>query len=490
MTAIDRRALLAAGAAALLTPAGAAAAPPPAPPPYPGGDVALLKAAYGALHPGLLRYQTQAQSDAAFRGLERRLGEAKDLRGRYLALSQTLGTIRCGHTYANFFNQTKAVQAQLFENRDRLPFQFRWLGPHMVVTADPARLGIAPGTQVLAIEGRPAAVILAGLMTVARADGHNDGKRRMLMSVRGTERYESFDAYYPVLFGGRDRYRLSLRAPDGRMSERTVEAIGFQDRLAQQKAEVSAPDAPQWRYERRGGAAVLDMPTWALYDSRWDWRSWLDARFEAMAKDRVAGLVIDLRENEGGNDCGDEIIARLIDASIQRDAASRLVRYRKAPPELHPYLDTWDRSFETLGVDAKPFDARFLRLDDKEDDGRPVGRILPKGPRFRGKVAVLVGATNSSATHQFASVMQREKLGLLVGEETGGNQRGINGGCFFFLRLPESGLEADLPLIGQFPLTPKPDCGVAPDIAAPQTAASIAAGRDVAMDRALELLKA
>ncbi len=484
MTVLDRRALLVAGGAALTAPAWGAE--PSVPPPFPGGDVALLKRAYDAMHPGLLRYQAQAQSDAAFARLERRLGDAKDLRVRYLALSQTLAAVRCGHTYANFFNQSKAVQAALFENRDRLPFQFRWLGPRMVVTADPTDLGIAPGTEVLAIEGRPAADILAGLMTVARADGHNDGKRRMLMSVQATERYESFDAYYPLLFEGRDRYRLSLRAPDGRTSERTVEAMGFKDRLAQQKAEVAEPDAPQWRYDRRGGVAVLDMPTWALYDSNWDWRAWLDARFEEMARDRVTGLVIDLPQNEGGNDCGDAMIARLIDAPIQRDATHRLVRYRKAPPELHPYLDTWDHSFETLGVDAKPFDARFLLLDDKEDDGRPAGRIQPKGPRFRGRVAVLVGSRNSSATHQFASVVQRERLGVLVGEETGGNQRGINGGCFFFLRLPESGLEADLPLIGQFPLTPKPDRGVAPDLAAPETVASLAARRDVALDRALE----
>ncbi len=489
MSALDRRTLLAAGGASLLAPGSRAAAPKPLPP-FPGGDVALLKRAYGAMHPGYLRYQTQQEADARFELLTRRLGEAKDLRARYLALSQALAGVRCGHTYANFFNQSASVKTALFEGRDRLPFQFRWLGSHMVVTADPTGLGLAPGTEVTAIEGRPAADILAGLMTVARADGHNDGKRRMLVSMQATERYESFDVYYPVLFGSRERHRLSLRAPDGRMSERTVEAIGFQERLAQQKPEAAEPDAPQWRYERRGSVAVLEMPTWALYDSKWDWRAWLDARFAEMDRGGVRALVVDLRENEGGNDCGDEIVARLIDAPIQRDATNRLVRYRTAPPELRPYLDTWDRSFETLGVDAKPFDARFLRLDDKEDDGRPMGQILPKGPRFRGKVAVLVGPRNSSATHQFATVVRRERLGVLVGEETGGNQRGINGGCFFFLRLPESGLEADLPLIGQFPPTPKPDRGVPPDVAAPETAASIAAGRDVAMEAALKALKA
>ena len=39
----------------------------------------------------------------------------------------------------------------------------------------------------------------------------------------------------------------------------------------------------------------------------------------------------------------------------------------------------------------------------------------------------------------------------MVGQVTGGNLRGINGGAFFFLNLPNSRLEIDLPLIGQFP---------------------------------------
>ena len=100
---------------------------------------------------------------------------------------------------------------------------------------------------------------------------------------------------------------------------------------------------------------------------------------------------------------------------------------------------------------------------------------------------VLTSPQMSSATHQFAQAVRRHRLGLLVGEETGGNQCGINGGGFFFLRLPESGLEADLPLIGTFPRGPRPDGGVRPDVRIEPTVAAIASGRDPALSRALDL---
>ncbi|WP_295191670.1 S41 family peptidase [uncultured Brevundimonas sp.] len=97
----------------------------------------------------------------------------------------------------------------------------------------------------------------------------------------------------------------------------------------------------------------------------------------------------------------------------------------------------------------------------------------------------MIGPQNSSATFGFAQMVQRERLGALVGETTGGNRRGINGGAFYFLRLPATGFEVDLPLIGTFHQKPQPDTGIQPDISIPRTAEAIARGRDPVMEAAL-----
>jgi uncharacterized protein (TIGR00369 family) len=41
--------------------------------------------------------------------------------------------VQCGHTYLNFYNQSEAVKAALFQ-APRVPFYFRWLGKRMIVT--------------------------------------------------------------------------------------------------------------------------------------------------------------------------------------------------------------------------------------------------------------------------------------------------------------------------------------------------------------------
>ena len=104
--------------------------------------------------------------------------------------------------------------------------------------------------------------------------------------------------------------------------------------------------------------------------------------------------------------------------------------------------------------------------------------IDPVAPRIRKPVAVLVGPVNSSATFQFAHLAQRSGAIRLFGDTTGGNLRGTIGDGFFFVRLPASGIEWDLPLIGYFPKGARKDGGVDPDVRIAPTIADIAAGRD------------
>ncbi len=477
--------LAAAGGAALLSPARllAAAAPSTLSPAAMRGDLALLRRAYATLHPGLLRYATQRQIDAGFDRLHAEAGRPMTLPAFYLALSRLLAGIRCGHSYANFYNQSKPVQAALFDAPGRLPLQFVWLGDRMIVTADPFATGIVPGSRVLAIDRVPAQAVLAALLKVARADGGNDAKRRQLMSVQGEDGYESFDVFHPLLFGGGSRYALLVEAPDGRRRTALVDAATLAQRRTQQAIpDAGRDDGPIWSVARCGDAAVLTMDGWGLYNSKWDWRGWLDAQVDRLVADRVPRLIVDLRRNEGGEDCGDALVARIADRPIVADPARRLVRYRTLPADLRPYCDTWDRAFDRLGETATRVDDRFLSLAGTD---RAATVIAPKGPRFTGRLDVLIGPQNSSATFGFAQMIQRERLGRLIGEPTGGNRRGINGGCFYFFRLPKTGLEVDLPLIGTFPPTPQPDAGIVPDLAVPRTAAAIAAARDDVMARAL-----
>lgn len=448
-------------------------------------DVAILHRVWETMHPGLYRYSTADQITARLDGLAEAWGMPGSFRDRFLALTRVTASIRCGHTYPSPYNGGAGVVTGLYPDRSLVPFRFRWLERRMVVTCDDsAERAFAPGTEIVAINGVLTSDLLTALIPLARADGGNDAKRISLMQVRGDNRYETFDIHLPLVLPELvDRAAFTLG--DGRVVHSGLMTLA--ERQAAGNASVSVPaDANPWTLTTDADDIVrLTMPGWALYNSSFGWEAWLGQAMDDLTANAARGLVVDLRGNEGGLDCGNVILSRLIERDLPLSRTQRYVRYRRAPDDLHPYLDTWDRSFLDWGAAAVgPGDDGFYRLNRYDDDGESL-IIRPQGRRFAGPVVVLCDASNSSATFQFAHAVQQSGTARLMGETTGGNRRGINGGAFFFLRLPASGLEVDLPLIASFPETPQPDAGIEPDIAVPTTAADITIGRDPQMDAAV-----
>lgn len=451
------------------------------------GDIAILRQAWETMHPGLYRYSTPAQVADRFSGLEAAWSAPASFQDRLLALTRVTAAVRCGHTFPSPYNSADATVAQMYPGRALVPFRFRWIGGRMVVTHDDsAEQVFARGAAITAVNRTPTDALLAALIPLARADGGNDGKRVSLMEVRGDDGFETFDIHLPLVLPG-----LADAADFTLADGRTVRA-GLLT-LAERKATTApaaapAPDANPWTLEvSADGIARLTMPGWALYNSDFGWESWLGEAMDSLGGGR--GLIVDLRGNEGGLDCGDVILTRLIDRDLTVPDDQRWTRYRRAPESLHPYLDTWDRSFLDWGDQARGPDDRGLYRLTRYDDAAEGGTVLrPQGRRFAGPVIVLCDASNSSATFQFARTVKDNGLATLLGQTTGGNRRGINGGAFFFLRLPASGFEVDLPLIAGFPATPQPDAGVHPDVPVQTAGEDIAAGHDPQMAAATRML--
>ncbi|MGA7159130.1 MAG: S41 family peptidase [Acidobacteriaceae bacterium] len=460
-------------------------------------DVAVLRSALEKLHPGLLRYQTQEQSAESFARLAQELSRDLSEREVYLRLSTFTATLRCGHTYPNFFNQSVAVKHDLFDTSDRLPFFFRWIDGKMIVVQDfTPHHSLPPGTKIFSINGITSDTLLSTLMPYARSDGDNNAKRIDDLQVLGADTYEATDLLAPMIFQKwHGPYHLAVETLHAQKRKILVAAVSAEERNREALQAHPDPSAGGPLFTLRflhNGTAVLSMPTWEVYNTKWDWSAWLNDALDQIVDRHAPSLIVDLRGNEGGNDVGDLILARLRDVSAASPSGyTPLIRYRKVPDEFRPYLRTYDKRARDWGASAielaKPWPTappvHYFQLQE-EPDPPSRGSSLVSKP-YKGRVLVLVDASISSATFNFSRTIQQEHLGTLIGEPTGGNRRGINGGSFFFLRLPNSGLEIDIPLIGTFPTKYQPDEGLIPDVLVRVSREDIAASVDRAFNRAV-----
>jgi C-terminal processing protease CtpA/Prc len=380
----------------------------------------------------------------------------------YLAFAHLTASLQCSHTYMSFWNQPVPVHHWLTDGEDKIPFEYaltptdRW-----VVTRSAA--AVQAGDTVVAVNGVPTDRIIARLLPYVRGDGEDDGKRRALLDFRHRKKHEAIDVFLPLILPPRDgQYTVTLRR-DGREQTLQVASMAAADRRA--RALPVPPDRPRHELTREGDIAILRVDGFDFGRDADKWEPFVERTFETLKRDRVRALVLDLRENEGGSDEGAALLLRhLIRTPITLPPVRRYVTYDTVPAALRPFLSTWDKSFYDRRGDVIPRgDGTF---DLKESAAWPASIPVAKDA-FAGEVIVLTSYVNSSASHIMLRLLARRPGITLVGDPTGGSLRASTGGNLFFMALPGTGMEVDVPLIAYDWGMSNPAGGVQPDIAVP-----------------------
>lgn len=446
-------------------------------------DLSLLYEAFSRFHPGLYRYQDSVQFNTRFEALKKACLAEPSLKAVYVSLSRFTAQIRCGHTYCNFWNQPDSIANALFRGKDKLPLTFRIVEGKMVVYQNVSEVDeLQRGDEILSINGLATKAILDTLMRYVKADGSNDAKRLNDLQLLGGGKYEFFDVFFPMLYppvGG--TYTLSLRRYG--MQEtytRDVKTLTRAERLERLNAKYGKQATnfeDLWQFELLDEkTAYLRLGTFVTWHTDMDWQAFLKGSFAQLNEKEVPHLIVDLRGNEGGDGAVQEALMQYLG---QRDAwptdYQQYIRYKTVSDELRPHLNTWNKGMYDISRKVSPSDrAGFYQM--KGGGKRKVKKANKQA--FKGKVWLLVDASNSSATFFLSQYFQINGLATLVGQTTGGNLRGINGGQQFFLALPNSGIGVDIPLIGYYTRSEQPDAGLSPDIEVPFTVEDLVEGVD------------
>ncbi|MCU0393636.1 MAG: S41 family peptidase [Thermoflexibacter sp.] len=455
-------------------------------------DFSIFKKTLLEVHPGLYRYHTKSEIDSIFKHFQEVFSKPLSYQEAFLNFTKITSSIKCGHTFPSFYNQTGFIKEVVLNQKDKLPFAFRVLDEKIIITESIIEnLEIPLGTEIIAINGIPTQTLLQETAKLVKADGANDGKRYADLNTFGVGGYfEMFDCYFSLLYPpDNEQYKIKIKKPNSEnIEELKVNTVSRTERMNAliKKNPNHITKADQlWKLEFwENNTAYLQLGTFDVFKFSFDWQDFLKNAFKEIKKQKVKNLVIDIRWNEGGQDevllfIGQNIIKQPIKISQRQD----LVRYNKIIAELKPYLFTWDNTFFDLSTKTKPFNNDYFLLT-----GKNITEIQPSKNAFEGNIYLLVNAFNSSATFYFAEIAKENKLATLIGETTGGSQKGLNAGTLFFLRLPNSKIEIDIPIIGTFSDN-KAEGGIVPDIIVKPTVADLIKGEDKVLKITQEMIQ-
>ena len=457
-------------------------------------DYSLYKEILQEHHPSLYWHTSKDSMDYYFRYGQQHLKDSMTEPEFRKVLNYVTAKINCGHTSVRS-SKAWSKYSDTVRLGKMFPLSFKIWNDTMVVTANLNRKDsvLKRGTVITRINGEAEQIIVDTMFDYISTDGYNLTHKYQTLSNRGF-----FGSLYTSLFGLSEKYTIEYLDDLGRTKTTTVPFYNPPADTVSRSAIRRVSTVPQpsgkerkqrelnntrlLKIDSANHTAMMDLSS---FGEGYGLRRFFRSSFGALQQNKIGHLIIDVRNNGGGEVTNSTFISRYIVSKKFKISDSLYAVKKRSPYQQYIRHHFWNKLFLTVFTKKKKdgnyhfgyFERHYFKPKKKN--------------HYNGKVYILTGGNSFSATTLFVSSVIKQDNVTVVGEETGGGAYGNSAWLIPIVTLPETGVRFRLPLFRMvidknYPKTGK---GVQPEVEANPTVDAVRRGADFKLDKVMELIK-
>lgn len=347
-------------------------------------------------HIGLYRYSSKKEIEETYNNLVESIIDSNTQVEFYKTVCKLNAEIKCGHTIVNHPHNIIKSQALL-------PFTLFYVENKFYVQYDktvPCKH--IKHKQVISIDDKKIDLIIDNIKDYYSPDGYIETRKNIFT-------LNLFPIYFARLIDTNSTHEIVFLDSIGKYDTLVVKSISYNNLIGNKfsKNEEKKVELVKYYTDSISNYTYLGLNTFYIKPDTF--KTIIDSLFLVINKDNPENLVIDLRGNTGGKIKNEYLLMSYL---INNRLKVPLKRYR---------LDTNNRKW--------PFSRE---------------KINPQTNAYSGNLYFLMDGYSFSAAAEFLSIAQYLKLGIFIGEETGGAKDGCNYGKNKY-ELPNSKLECYIP---------------------------------------------
>jgi hypothetical protein len=290
------------------------------------------------------------------------------------------------------------------------------------------------GATLLTINGTSMNKIIEILMEVIPADGN-------VVSSKYLELNNYFPAWYANFFQQADSFIIEVEKTNGRRETLHLQPVSLATiRYGMKQEQRQEPNFSLSFPEK--DVAIMKIHAFYPLSENDNYKEFLKESFRQIHTNNTEHLILDLRNNEGGNDrWGALLYSYLTDKKFRYYKELQLSGLKYTT---EPYLQK-PKFFGLLKLLVRKKDGKYYWTKHKN-----LKIQKPQKDVYKGAVYVLLNGNSFSVTSEFAAIAKSNRRAIFFGQESGGTYEGNNSGTFAFVNLPHSKLTLAIPLMAYY----------------------------------------